>query len=82
MNIEGISTNVDESHGHHVHMYGEITSDCSKVGSHFVNYKDGVMVAADTSITYGSMLKVKDARRIEKLTDECIFAASGEMADF
>ena len=47
-----------------------------------LKYKDGVMVAADTSITYGSMLKIKDARRIEKLTDECIFAASGEMADF
>ena len=47
-----------------------------------LKYKDGVMIAADTSTTYGSMMKIKDARRIEKLTDECIFAASGEMSDF
>ena len=40
------------------------------------------MVAADTAISYGSMKKVKDARRIEKLNDETIFASSGEMADF
>lgn len=47
-----------------------------------LKYKDGVMIGADTNITYGSMMKIKDARRIEKLNDECIFAASGEMADF
>ena len=46
-----------------------------------VKYRDGVMVAADTSITYGSMCKVKDARRIVKLNDECVMACSGEMAD-
>ena len=40
------------------------------------------MVAADTGISYGGMLKEKDARRIEKLNDECVFACSGEMADF
>ena len=47
-----------------------------------LKYKDGVMIAADTSTTYGSMMKIKDARRIIKLTDDCIFAASGEMSDF
>ncbi len=47
-----------------------------------LKYKDGVMIGADTNITYGSMIKTKDARRIVKLNDECIFGASGEMADF
>ena len=47
-----------------------------------LKYKDGVMIAADTGISYGSMCKVKDARRIVQLNDECIFGSSGEMADF
>lgn len=47
-----------------------------------VRYQGGIMMAADTGISYGNMLKIKDARRIEKLNDECIFASSGEMADF
>ena len=47
-----------------------------------IRYKDGVMVAADTAISYGGMRRIKDARRIEKLNDECVFASSGEMADF
>ena len=46
-----------------------------------IKYKDGIMVAADTAISYGGMRKVKDARRIEKLNDNCVFACSGEMAD-
>jgi 20S proteasome subunit beta 7 len=47
-----------------------------------VKYRDGVMIAADTAISYGSMRKEKDARRIKKLSNECIYASSGEMADF
>ena len=45
-------------------------------------YKDGVIFAADTGISYGSMLKVKDAKRMTQLGDETIFACSGEMADY
>ena len=47
-----------------------------------IKYKDGVMIAADTAISYGGMRKEKDARRIVKLNDECVYASSGEMADF
>ena len=47
-----------------------------------LKYKDGVMFAADTSITYGSMLKIKNGKRIEQVGDETIIACSGEMADF
>ena len=46
-----------------------------------LKYNGGIMVAADTAISYGGMRKVKDARRIVKLNDECIFGCSGEMAD-
>merc|ERR1739844_331478 len=42
-------------------MYGEITSDCSKVGGHFVNYKDGVMVDLD-SIPGGSAIAPTDTK--------------------
>ena len=47
-----------------------------------LKYKDGVMIAADTAISYGGFRNVKDARRITKLNNECAFACSGEMADF
>ena len=47
-----------------------------------LKYKDGVMVAADTSCTYGSMMKHKDFRRMSALGEEGIFACSGEMSDF
>ena len=47
-----------------------------------MKYKDGVIFAADTSITYGSMMKVKDAKRMTQLGEETIFACSGEMSDY
>ena len=47
-----------------------------------LKYKDGVMIAADTAISYGGMANVKNAKRIEKLNDEVAYASSGEMADF
>ena len=46
-----------------------------------LKFKDGVIIAADTNISYGGMKKEKNARRIVKLSDECAFACSGEMAD-
>mmetsp|Transcript_7442 Transcript_7442/g.12573 ORF Transcript_7442/g.12573 Transcript_7442/m.12573 type:complete len:220 (-) Transcript_7442:115-774(-) len=47
-----------------------------------LKYKDGVMVAADTAISYGGMRKHKDTSRMDKLGEEAIFSCSGEMADF
>jgi len=40
------------------------------------------MIASDTGISYGGMRKIKDARRVFKINDECLFSSSGEMADF
>ena len=61
------------------HALGAVNVGTSVMG---IKYAGGVMIAADTAISYGGMRKVKDARRIEKLNDECIYASSGEMADF
>ena len=47
-----------------------------------LKYKDGIMIAADTAVSYGGMRKHKDLRRMALLGEEAIFACSGEMADF
>ena len=47
-----------------------------------MKYKDGVIFAADTAISYGGMNKVKDARRMSQIGEETIMACSGEMADY
>ena len=45
-------------------------------------YRDGIMMAADTAISYGSMRKIKDAQRMEAIGEETLLGCSGEMADF
>ena len=47
-----------------------------------IKYKDGVMLAADTAVSYGSMKKSKKATRMAELSGESAIACSGEMADF
>ena len=48
-----------------------------------MKYKDGVMIGADTALNYGQGLrKSQDFSRIAAISDECLFACSGEMADF
>ena len=47
-----------------------------------LKYKDGVMIAADTGITYGGSLAEKNASRMDKIGNETLYGCSGEMADF
>lgn len=47
-----------------------------------LRYKDGVMLAADTAVSYGSMKKSKHQTRMAALSHEAAIACSGEMADF
>ena len=47
-----------------------------------LKYKDGVMVAADVQVGYGSWLKHKDFKRMAPIGEESILACSGEMSDF
>ena len=67
-----------EHYGPKVHSIGAVNIGPSVMG---IRFKDGVLIAADRSITYGGMLKHKNADRIWKLNDECAFGCSGEMAD-
>ena len=60
------------------HSLGAVNVGTSVMG---LKFKDGVMIAADTAISYGGMNKLKDARRIEQLNEECVYGCSGEMAD-
>jgi 20S proteasome subunit beta 7 len=47
-----------------------------------IKYKDGVMIAADTLCSYGSMAKYKDARRIVTVNSKTLVGAGGEYSDF
>lgn len=47
-----------------------------------LKYKDGVMLAADTLASYGTMARYKDMRRMCKVGDNCLIAASGEISDY
>ncbi|GMI35146.1 hypothetical protein TrCOL_g4741 [Triparma columacea] len=47
-----------------------------------LRYDGGVMVAADTLCSYGSMAKYKDARRIRTVGPATLLGASGEYSDF
>ncbi len=47
-----------------------------------IKYADGVMIAADTLASYGSLARYKDVRRIRKIGEGTLIGASGEMSDF
>jgi len=47
-----------------------------------LKYKGGVMLAADTLASYGSMARYKDVRRIKSVGPCTLIGASGEISDF
>jgi len=47
-----------------------------------IKYKGGVMLAADTLASYGSMARYKDVRRIQSVGPSTLIGASGEISDF
>jgi len=47
-----------------------------------LKYAGGVMLAADTLASYGSMARYKDARRIQSVGENTLIGASGEVSDF
>jgi 20S proteasome subunit beta 7 len=47
-----------------------------------IKYADGVMLAADTLASYGSLARYKDVQRIQKIGNSTIIGASGEISDF
>lgn len=55
-----------------------ITTGTSVLG---IKYRGGVMLAADTLCSYGSMAKYKDARRLLGINSRTLVGASGEYSD-
>lgn len=47
-----------------------------------LRFKDGVILAADTAVAYGSMKKTKHTSRMAKLSTDTAIACSGEMSDY
>lgn len=47
-----------------------------------LKYKGGVMLAADTLASYGSLARYKDVARLKSFGENTIIGASGEMSDF
>lgn len=47
-----------------------------------LKYNGGVMLAADTLASYGSLARYKDVRRIQRVGENTLIGASGEISDF
>lgn len=47
-----------------------------------IKYADGVMLAADTLASYGSLARYRDVRRLHPVGENTIVGASGEISDF
>ena len=43
-----------------------------------LKYKDGVMLAADTLASYGSLARYKDVRRLQRIGENTLIGGSGE----
>ena len=61
------------------HTQQPIVTGSSIIG---IKYKDGVMLAADTLASYGTMARYKDIRRLTKVGNNCLIGASGEISDY
>jgi len=55
------------------------TSGTSVVG---LQYDGGVMIAADSLGSYGSLARFRDVKRVFKVTDKAVLACSGDIADY
>ena len=47
-----------------------------------IKYKDGVLIGADTLLSYGSMARFYDYNRLRKVSPHCIMSFTGDEADF
>jgi 20S proteasome subunit beta 7 len=45
-------------------------------------YKDGVLLMADTLLSYGSMARSRTVQRIHQVNSHTALGASGEFSDF
>mmetsp|Transcript_65335 Transcript_65335/g.147400 ORF Transcript_65335/g.147400 Transcript_65335/m.147400 type:complete len:251 (+) Transcript_65335:87-839(+) len=61
------------------HTQQPIVTGTSVIG---LKYRDGVMLAADTLASYGTLAMFKDVERIAKAGDNTLIGAGGEYSDF
>eukprot|EP00742_Colponemidia_sp_Colp-10_P000569 GILJ01000622.1.p1 GENE.GILJ01000622.1~~GILJ01000622.1.p1 ORF type:complete len:244 (+),score=42.31 GILJ01000622.1:75-806(+) len=47
-----------------------------------IKYQDGVLIAADTLASYGTMARFKDIQRLQKVGQNTIIGVGGELSDF
>ena len=47
-----------------------------------IKYKDGVILAADTLASYGSLARFESVERVIKVNDTTVVACTGDYADF
>lgn len=47
-----------------------------------LKFKDGVLIAADTLGSYGSLARFRDCQRVMKVNDNIILGAGGDYADY
>lgn len=47
-----------------------------------IKFKDGIMMAADTLASYGSLARFKDVQRLRPVGDYTVVGAGGDMSDF
>jgi len=65
--------------GPHTHTQQPITTGSSVIA---LKYKDGIMVACDTMVAYGSSLRFPDNTRIHSVANNTLVGAMGEFSDF
>jgi 20S proteasome subunit beta 7 len=58
---------------------GPITTGTSVIG---MAYKDGVIVAADNLVSYGSLARYRNCDRVIKVNDKIVLGCGGDYADF
>ena len=47
-----------------------------------IKYKDGIMMAADTLASYGSLAQIRDMKRLAPVNQETCIGAGGDMSDW
>lgn len=56
-----------------------ITTGTSVIG---IKFDGGVMIAADALVSYGSLARFQDVKRVFKVNDQAILGTGGDFADF
>uniref|UniRef100_A0A183TJW8 Proteasome subunit beta n=1 Tax=Schistocephalus solidus TaxID=70667 RepID=A0A183TJW8_SCHSO len=61
------------------HTLSPSASGASVIG---IKYKDGVIIAADVLVSYGSLARYTNFDRVAKVNDKTVLGCSGDVADF